>query len=448
MKRLIQLTQRRFYAILAGDDALDRACDGIPDSGCHEQPLNFTFNVFNGAATKLAEQVAGPNLVLVWLLQLLGSPVWMFGFLVPIKQAGSLLPQLVASGQIRRLAVRKWVWVAAAVIQAVALLLLIPVSFSFSPSVAGLLILFLFTLFSVASGTASIAFQDVLAKTIIKGHRGRLLASRALIGGILTMAAGAVLPLIKQGSHSDLMTVYVLIAVGAGLWLLGAASFAGIREKEGETKGGRNPIHEMKVGLDYCRRYSGFRRFLLARTLLLSVELATPFYFLHASHSMEINGGFIGKLVLAIGVAQVLSSPFWGRLADSTSKTVMTYSAVLSVAAAALVLWVGGVCPAGWQQAGFFVSFVLVGLAESGVRLGRKTYLVDAITSDDRATCVAFTNSTVGVLALLAGGAGIVAQWFGSDVLIAVLILISCLAIFSCRWMPEADQMMGGGQTE
>ncbi len=442
MKRLMQLTKRRFYAILAGEDALDRACDGIPDSGCHELPYNFSFNVVNGAATKLAEQVAGPNLILVWLLQLLGSPVWMFGFLVPIKQAGSLLPQLVASGQIRRLAVRKWVWVSAAVIQAVALLLMIPVSLTFSPLGAGLIILTLFTLFSVASGTASIAFQDVLAKTIIKGHRGRLLASRALIGGLLTMAAGAILPILKNESRSDLMTVFALIVVGAGLWLIGAACFAVIRERAGETQGGRNPIHEMVIGIDYFKRYAGFRRFLLARALLLSVELATPFYFLHASHSMDVNGGFIGQLVLAIGVAQVLSSPFWGKLADRTSKTVMTYSAVLSVAAALLILWVAGVCPASWQQSGFFISFVLVGLAESGVRLGRKTYLVDAITNDDRATCVAFTNSSVGLLALLAGGAGIIAQWFGSDVLIAGLVAVGVLAIFSCRWMPEADQMM------
>nr|WP_320116066.1 MFS transporter [uncultured Desulfuromonas sp.] len=442
MKRLMQLTKRRFYAILAGEDALDRACDGIPDSGCHELPYNFSFNVVNGAATKLAEQVAGPNLILVWLLQLLGSPVWMFGFLVPIKQAGSLLPQLVASGQIRRLAVRKWVWVSAAVIQAVALLLMIPVSLTFSPLGAGLIILTLFTLFSVASGTASIAFQDVLAKTIIKGHRGRLLASRALIGGLLTMAAGAILPILKNESRSDLMTVFALIVVGAGLWLIGAACFAVIRERAGETQGGRNPIHEMAIGIDYFKRYAGFRRFLLARALLLSVELATPFYFLHASHSMDVNGGFIGQLVLAIGVAQVLSSPFWGKLADRTSKTVMTYSAVLSVAAALLILWVAGVCPASWQQSGFFISFVLVGLAESGVRLGRKTYLVDAITNDDRATCVAFTNSSVGILALLAGGAGIIAQWFGSEVLIAGLVAVGVLAIFSCRWMPEADQMM------
>jgi len=442
MKRLIQLSKRRVYGILAGEDALDRACEGIPDSGCHELPFNFSFNVVNGAATKLAEQVAGPNLILVWLLQLLGSPVWMFGFLVPIKQAGSLLPQLVASGQIRRLTVRKWVWVAAGVIQALTLLLMIPVALTFSPRVAGLIILGLFTLFSVASGTASIAFQDVLAKTIIKGHRGRLLASRALIGGLLTMTAGAILPILKAEGRSDLVTVFVLIVVGAALWLIGSVCFAVIREHPGETQGGRNPIHEMTIGIDYLRRYSGFRRFLLARALLLSVELATPFYFLHASHSMEVNGGFIGQLVLAIGVAQVLSSPFWGRLADRTSKTVMTYSAILSVTAALLILWVAGACPASWQQVGFFISFVLVGLAESGVRLGRKTYLVDAITNDDRATCVAFTNSSVGILALLAGGAGIIAQWFGSDMLIAGLVVAGVLAIFSCRWMPEADLML------
>jgi hypothetical protein len=442
MKRIIRLTQRRLYAILAGEDALDRACESIPDSGCHEQPYNFTFNVANGAATKLAEQVAGPNLVLVWLLHLIGSPVWMYGLLVPIKQAGSLLPQLVASGQIRRLAVRKWVWVGAALLQMVTLLLMIPISLTLPAAGGGALILGLFAVFSMASGTASIAFQDVLAKTIIKGHRGRLLASRALIGGLLTIGAGALLPLIKEQGYSDMMTVFALIIAGAVLWGGGALFFAMIREIPGQTQGGRNPIHEISIGLDYLKRYNGFRRFLLARSLLLGVELATPFYLLHASESLDIDGGFIGTLVLAVGISQVLSSPFWGRLADRTSRTVMTYSALLSVLAAILVLWIGSSCPPQWQVAGFFASFVVIGLAEAGVRLGRKTYLVDAINDEDRATCVAFTNSFVGVLALISGTGGLVAQWFGSGSLIAVLVVVGVLAVFSCRWMPEADHML------
>ena len=110
--------KKQLSGIVAGDDDLDRACKDIPAGSCREAPWNFTANVCNGAASKLAEQIAGPNLVLPWLFQLLGTPVWMFGFLMPIKQSFSLLPQLIVAGRIRQLARRKWVWVGSGILQA------------------------------------------------------------------------------------------------------------------------------------------------------------------------------------------------------------------------------------------------------------------------------------------------------------------------------------------
>lgn len=59
--------QRRIdmaYMILSGDDRYDRACKTIPDSSCTELPLNYVMNVVNGAASKLAEQVASAKVAL------------------------------------------------------------------------------------------------------------------------------------------------------------------------------------------------------------------------------------------------------------------------------------------------------------------------------------------------------------------------------------------------
>jgi len=46
------------YTILSGDDQLDRACKTIPESLCTNLPRDYIMSVLNGAATKLAEQVA------------------------------------------------------------------------------------------------------------------------------------------------------------------------------------------------------------------------------------------------------------------------------------------------------------------------------------------------------------------------------------------------------
>ncbi|MBW2185430.1 MAG: MFS transporter [Deltaproteobacteria bacterium] len=424
MRQLFQKTGRHFYAILFGEDALERACREISDSDCHEQRYNRGLNIANGAATKLAEQIAGPNLVLIWLLQVLGSPVWMLGCLVPIKQTFSLLPQMIAAGQIRRLAIRKWVWVFAALIQTICLLFIAFMSTTPSPLIAGLAILILFSVFSMASGTASVAFQDVIGKTVTKGHRGKLLATRSLIGGVLTLAAGALLTQLRD-SQDPLWTIQILLLCAAALWAIGGLFFAGIREDAGATSGARNPVNELKHGLIFFRQHLGFRQFITVRALLLSVELATPFYFIHARSIGSIDGSDIGLLVAAIGLSQLLSSPFWGRL-------------VAALLALSLML-VPSVDIQKWLYVGVFI---LIGLAESGIRLSRKTYLVDAVPSEERATFAALSNCMIGTLALTMSVLGLVAQFYGISLLIALLGGLALIATIACQRLPEADHML------
>ena len=97
----------RVYKILSGDDRYDRACSAIPDSECSALPKNYVMNVLNGAASKLAEQVASAKLVLPWLLSAIGAPSAYVGLLLPLRQAGTLLPQLAISGYIRSFPIRK-----------------------------------------------------------------------------------------------------------------------------------------------------------------------------------------------------------------------------------------------------------------------------------------------------------------------------------------------------
>lgn len=438
---MLRAVKKHLLGVLGGDDDLDRACKSIPEDACREVGWNFRANVCNGAASKLAEQIAGPNLILPWLFQLLGTPVWMFGFLLPIKQSFSLLPQMLVAGQIRRLAVRKWVWTISALLQAVCLLLMIPVALWLSPTAAGLSLLLLLLVFSVASGTASVVFQDVLGKTIDKGHRGRLLAQRTFVGGILTTCAGLLLSRL-QDHQPVLQPVLLLLFAAALLWALAALFFALIREAPGAVQGGRNALAEAREGVEFYRRYPGFRRFLTARGLLLAVELATPFLVLHAGQLLQLQLQDIGLLVVAVGFSQIVSSPFWGRMADRTSKQVMVLSVQIAAAAVLLALCLSLLPFYRLQYAGYLLVFMLIGLAEAGVRLGRKTYLVDAAPAEDRATFTAFSNSLFGVFALVAGLAGLVAQWFGAIAILLVIGLIMLIGIRVCRRMPEAEAML------
>ncbi|MCK8515796.1 MFS transporter [Methylonatrum kenyense] len=431
----------RSYRILSGDDSDERSCEAIPDSACSDVPRNFLLNIGNGASTKLAEQLAGPNLVLPWLLSALGAPAAIIGFLMPAKQVGSLAPQLLVSGQIRRLARRKWAWVAAGLCQAALLLLIVVAVLVLPPVAAGLVILALFLLFAICSGVGSVAFQDVTGKTIPKGRRGRLLSARAAIGGGLTLAAGFVLHLFFGGA--DAIGVYLgLVVVAAALWGLAALLFLLVDETPGATDGGRNPVQELRRGLAVTRDVPGYRRYITTRGLLLSVELAMPFYALHGENVFGGEVAALGVFVITLGLASVVSSPFWGYFADQSSRTVLLLSGLFGALAGVLALIIA-LGPEPLQQAWIYTSvFLVLGIAEAGVRLGRKTYLVDAAPSGERPLYVAFSNTSIGLLAIAGGGLGFIAQFFGADVLVAVLVLLGLAGAMAAWRMPEAERMM------
>ena len=434
----------RVYRVLSGDDSDERACEAIPDSACTDVPRNYVCNVGNGAASKLAEQIGGPNLVLPWLLSVIGAPALIIGFLMPIKQAGSLAPQLLVSGQIRRLALRKWIWVAAGVIQALMLLLIAVAVLTLEPVLAGVVVLLLFAVFSVFSGVASVAFQDVTGKTIPKGRRGRMLSNRAAIGGLLTLIAGMVLHY-GVGDSADEFTYASMVVIAAGLWLIAAWLFAVILEEPGATQGGRNPVQELAEGLRVTRDLVGYRRYLYTRGLLLSVELAMPFY---ALHGREVFGGEVAALgvcIVTVGLASVISSPVWGYFSDRSSRTVLSLSGVMAGAAGLVALLIAALPEAMQSTYAYTLVFMLLGIAEAGVRLGRKTYLVDAAPKDERPLYVAFSNTSIGVLALGAGAFGLVAQLFGVNVLVALLVLLALLGALAAWWMPEAEEMIASG---
>ncbi|HKJ95906.1 MAG TPA: MFS transporter [Gammaproteobacteria bacterium] len=431
------------YRILSGDDTDERACEAIPDSVCTELPRNYTLNVANGACTKLAEQLAGPNLVLPWLLGAAGAPASVIGFLMPIKQVCSLLPQLLVSGQIRRVPRRKWVWATAGGVQAVALGVMAIAVLMLPPVAAGIAVLALLAIFSAASGAGSVAFQDVTGKTVPKGRRGSMLSNRAFVGGILTIAAGGLLQW-RLGEGAAVGFYAGLLVVAGLLWAIAALVFVAIVENAGATGGGRNPVTEFRQGAAAVARIPGYRRFLVTRVVLLSVELSMPFYALYARHLFP--GGEVAALgifVLTVGLGNVLSSPVWGRFSDRSSRQVLIASGLLAAVIAALAVMIGHLPDGLRSPYSYALVFVLLGIAEQGVRLGRKTYLVDGAPAEERPLYVAFANTVVGLMAVVGGGLGVLAQVWSPEGVLLTLGVFGLLGGLAAFFMPEAESMMG-----
>ncbi|MBZ9540416.1 MFS transporter [Modicisalibacter tunisiensis] len=431
-------SQSRLYEWLTGDED-SRMCRDISEAACREQPGNFFRHLLASLGNKLADELSSARLVLPWLLGAIGAPVWMVGLLVPIREAGALLPQVLIAGVARRLPQRKWIWVIGGLIQAFSAALLAALALLGHGGLGGALVLAVLVALSLARGLSSIATKDVLGKTIAKQRRGNLMGWSGSVAGAVTLAAGAVLMLFNDRPGE--LALAVLLAVAALGWLVNAACAAAIREEPGATEGGESAWQSLGEGIARLRRDRAFQRFNLARALLLSSALALPYIALLGQHQGGAQLGGLGVLILVSGLAGMIASPVWGKRADASSRRVMRdagLAAAVCCLAAAAVAWAPGAWSATiWPYALLYGALVI---AHAGVRLGRKTYVVDLAGAEDRALYVALSNTLTGVLMLLVGGLiGALAQWIGSAALLLVLAGCALAAAFCAHGLPEVE---------
>lgn len=432
------VSQSRLYERLTGDDD-SRMCDDIPEDACNEQSRNFFLHLWASLGNKLADELSSARLVLPWLMGIIGAPVWMVGLLVPIRESGALLPQIFVAGFIRLKPKRKWVWVAGALIQALSALMLAILALVASGSLGGALVLATLILLSLARGLSSIATKDVLGKTIAKRRRGTLMGWSGSIAGCATLAAGAVLMLLDS-QQGDLV-VAMLLTVAASGWLMNALAAARVEEIPGAVEGGENGWDSIKLGLSLLKKDRTFLHFNLARALLFSSALALPYIALLGQNQSGTDLNGLGILIVVSGLAAMVASPVWGKRADQSSRGVMLDTAIgtaICCLLAASLVWL----PGGWTQSvwPYAVVYALLVIIHHGVRLGRKTYLIDMASQDNRALYIALSNTLTGVLMLIVGVIiGALAQWFGSAVLLLILAITAIGAILSTHQLPETE---------
>ena len=147
----------------------------------------------------------------------------------------------------------------------------------------------------------------------------------------------------------------------------------------------------------------------------------------------------LGVIIIASGLAAAFSSPFWGRFADLSSRKVLFYGGMMGSATGLAALGIGAI-PLSLQSPYLMAGvFILLGISESGVLVGRKTYLIDRVDAKSRPTYVAFANSAIGLVALIFGALGMVAQILGVAWLIGALVLLAVIGGLLAYSLPDAS---------
>jgi len=426
----------QLYGLIANEEDA-RVCKDIPEEACQEVPRNFFLILAANVLTKLGDLLISPKTVLAWLMSAVGAPA-LVAWLVPIRESGSLVPQMVIAAWVRRKAVRKGFWTIGSFGQAVSVVAMAGSIWFLEGYAAGGGVIAALIIFSLARGFCSVAMKDVQGKCIPKTRRGRLSGLATTVGGTATVILTLLLFWDRGDPSLGFYTVLLLLA--AVLWVIAGTLFANVEEYAGETGGGGNALTEAVKSLSLLRDDAPFRHFVITRALLLCSALASPYFVVLAQQESDI-GWMLGVFLLASSLASSVSASFWGWAADTSSRRVMIRGAAMASGICLLVGLLALLLGPGFGGAWFYpIAFFVLSIAHAGVRLGRKTYLVDMAGGNKRTDYTAVSNTVIGVLLLVTGAFTAAISLISDVAVILVLGLMGLAGMLSAVRLKEVTE--------
>ncbi|MBS7548179.1 MFS transporter [Dietzia massiliensis] len=434
----------------------DDAEHELPEPVRRDLPRNGLRLVAANTLQSSGDQTVNASTVLPWLFHVLGVPAAFVGLLVPIRESGSMLPQAFLTPLVVRVRRRKWVFVTGAAVQAASVAVMAVIAALGRGTAAGVGVLAALVVFSLGRCLCSIASKDVQGRTIPSGERGQIVGLATSAAGLVAITLGVLIRLLG-GEDLDRTALAILLAVGALLWALSASVYARVREPAGEARdtdepasGADDPASDESSPSWFAdaarlfREDATFRRFISVRGLLLVSSLSPPFIVTLSIASGTGALAGLGGFILASGVASLIGGRIFGRMADRSSRLLMAGAATAaSIVAVALVLIesIPGFDGGSLLGAAVFVgAYFLLTLLHSGVRVGRKTYVVDVAEGDTRTAYVAVGNTMMGVILLVVGGVSSALAAVSVDWALVFLAVLGLIGAASAISMPEVSR--------
>ncbi|WP_131105572.1 MFS transporter [Ornithinimicrobium sufpigmenti] len=390
------------------------------------------------ALQSAGDQVVNAKTVLPWLLSLLGAPAALVALLVPIRESGSMLPQAALTPWVLRAPRRTRVWMLGASVQGLSVLAMATAALTLTGAVAGVAVLAALAVFAVGRALCSMASKDVQGRTVPKGQRGQVTGIATAVSGVVAVGVGVLLHLLGPDLNAGALAAF--LGAAALTWIVGVFVYAGIPEDAPKAGAHRERTPWLRDLIDLVRQDGTFRHFVAARALLLVSALAPPFLVtLAVAQGSSLLAG-LGSFVIAQGVASVVGGRVFGRWSDRSSRLVMTYGSVVASLTVLAVVAVVLLDRPGLTVAGLVAGYFVISLVHVGVRVARKTYVIDMAEGDQRTRYVAVANTAMGVILLVTGAISAGLATFGelpALVFLAVLGLVG--AAVSWR-LPEVSR--------
>jgi len=407
---------------------------------------NFSMFMLQGTAVDLSRVFASPQLVLPYLYMALGAPTLFAGVLIPIVQLARMVAQIVSAPRIASALVRKWYIVKGLLTIGVALLVVAVVARSLASLNLAFLFLAVAAGIGVGQGINRLAYQALVSRLMIRDQQNSLMLAQQGIAGLLAIVVAASAYLWIDASD-PVGGQISLVWAGVIACVLSAAFTLAIREltKDARTTpapsstpdGGRSIVRQMWRDMVLVRNIAWFRRYSIMRCLLLSVELAMPFYAIHAAEHHAGEAGTLNAFVIASSLGMMASGIFWQRQARRPLRYGLALAAGITFLAGVVAIFHDSL-PHFHLQLAHSAIFFFVGLASEGASVARKVYLLTLAPRADTAQYVAISDAFTGVVAVAFGFAlGSLAHITHAIWPIAVLMAINIATVAYALTLPK-----------
>nr|MDQ2732739.1 MFS transporter [Armatimonadota bacterium] len=316
------------------------------------------------------------------------QPALLAGLALGIRRCGWLLPQFfsaraVSAGRRKKAAVLLACWIGRLPVLLVALYLS-GAFFKFDPAAAVILLLVVWTLFSVSEGMSGAPWMTLVSLVIPERRRGRLFGAMQIAGGVLACGAGVVVSRLLGKDGPPFPQNFAILFGGAFAMLMVSQTFLYLI-REPEAEGPEPPAPPLLPYLRQLPELVGsnrpFRLMLGVQILGSLGDMAAPLYILFALNRLHAPASMAGFYLSVTMAGTVIGSLIWGWVNDHGNPQVVIR---LNLVAAMLTPWAAwaagwsflrGDIPAGPAASLYAVSFFLAGVTFSGGFTGYTAYM-------------------------------------------------------------------------
>lgn len=417
----------------------ERVCKGLSDDACKHVPSNFFLIIISNLFTKLGDTLSNPKTVITWVMTAVNAPAFLISLIVPIRESGSMLPQVALSNLINDQKYKKQIWILGAFIQFLSIASIGLIVLNFEGNIAGWLIVLAIIVFSLSRSLSSLSSKDIVGKTIPKTRRGTLSGFSSSASGIMVLIAG--LFIFYQGKYKSSLSFYSsILFFASSLWVIALIFYSRIKEEPTKVDQVKTEKESVVSKLKLLQKNTHFRNFVIARSLLLCSALSSPYYVILAQKHVGKSESLLGLFIVAGGVASIISSPLWGKFADRSSKNVMTLAILMASTLGISMFFIVNYSESFRSTYILYpIVMFLLGIAHEGVRLGRKTYVVDMATGNDRTNFVSVSNTVIGIILLFTAGLSALVSYFSVEEVVLILSLLGLLGAYRSFNLPNVE---------